>query len=62
LIPMNKHLESYMSLNETERQIVKTAILAGDSKLTRSVLLLYFPKLSPQEIAVFIRHLRTLSA
>ena len=58
---MTSHIDQYFSLNEVERGIVRAAAKSGDSPLTRQMLQLYFPKLSPVEITTLIRHLRELS-
>jgi hypothetical protein len=57
---MIQHLETYMSLGATQRQLVKTAVRAGDTKLTRSLLLLYFPKLSAADIPSVMDAVRNL--
>jgi hypothetical protein len=58
---MTSHIDLYHSLGEKERAIVRTAAKAGDGPLTRQVLRLYFPKLSPQEITKLLVHLRAMS-
>jgi hypothetical protein len=55
---MSSYLDRYFSLNDTERSIVRTAAMSGDSPLTRQMLQLYFPKLSPEEITALMGDLR----
>ncbi len=57
---MSLFMDRYLSLNKTERAIVRTAAMSGDSPLTRQMLQLYFPKLSPEEITTLMGDLRAL--
>jgi hypothetical protein len=45
-------LELYFRLNETERRIVQTAARMGDTPGSRSVLELYFPRLTPERLRI----------
>ena len=56
----SKNLDKFYSLTEKERQIVKSAVKSGDSAMTRQVLHLYFPTLTPEEIIQILPELRAL--
>ena len=60
--PMTQNIDLYFSLQENERNIVKSAAKTGDSPMTRQVLQLYFPKLAPQDIATLIKELRGVAS
>ena len=59
---MTKNIDLYFSLQENERNIVKSAAKTGDSPMTRQVLELYFPKLAPQDVTALIKDLRGVAS
>ena len=60
--PMTTNIDLYLSLQENERNIVKSSAKTGDSPMTRQVLQLYFHKLEPQDIATLIKELRGVAS
>jgi hypothetical protein len=59
---MTTNIDLYYSLNDKERGIVKAAAKAGDNPLTRHLLQLYFPKLSPQDTTNLLTELRAFTS
>jgi len=59
---MGSYADQYFSLSPKERQVVTLACKAGDTALTRQLLLLHFPKTGPQEIPSLLKEIRGLAA
>jgi hypothetical protein len=60
-IPSMSNLDQYYSLKEMDRAIVTRACKAGDSRRSRQMIELYFPKIHPQEVAAFIKQISNLA-
>jgi hypothetical protein len=59
---MGSYVDQFFSLEPKEREALTAACKAGDTPLSRQLLLLHFPKAGPQEIPSLIKEIRGLAA